>query len=198
MRPQDRVDDPRARGGPRLGAAQRAGLAHGLVDRGARGHAVREGELVGADPQDVSHRGLQRAGPVQRAVDEPVEGAAALHRAVGQPGRLGAGPRVEAGPAGLGGQGPVGIGPPSTRRSTRRATVRSRAIPSATASAIGRPDVEGPRHLRRNDAASIRPLPGGCSRSSSSDPSPVAATSRPPSAASGAAASPAARARPRP
>ena len=179
---QDRVDDPRARTrafGPRSARAWRTAWS-----TAARGGTPSEGELVGADPQDVSHRGLQRAGPVQRAVDEPVEGAAALHRAVGQPGRLGAGPRVEAGPAGLGGQGPVGIGPPV------HATQHAEGDGALAGDPVGHR--LGHRTPRRRGAAPPpqerrrvhSPLARRLQPQRASDPSPVAATSRPPSAAS--------------
>ena len=105
-----RVHQPGARGRARLGAAQRPRLAHGLVDGRVVGDRVREGDLVGAEPQDVADGGLEGVGPVEGAVDEPVERAAALHGAVDQAGGAGAGARVELGAARLGGEGAVGVG----------------------------------------------------------------------------------------
>ena len=54
--------------------------------------------------------GSRAAGPVERPVDEPVEGAAALHRPVGEARGLRAGPRVELGAAHLGGERAIGVG----------------------------------------------------------------------------------------
>ena len=62
------VDHAGAGRDARLRPAQAARLAHGLVDRRVGGNAVREGELVGAEAQDVAHGRLEggRAGRAPR------------------------------------------------------------------------------------------------------------------------------------
>ena len=170
----DRVDHPRPGRRPHLRTPEGPGLTHGLVDRSVGGNAVGEGDLVCTEPQDVAHRGLEGGRPVERAVDEPVERAPPLYRAVGEAGGLGAGTRVELGPAHLRGERAVGVGAvvDAAQHAQRDAALARHAVRRGGRAHAG-VHASGPRHPCRNALACIRPRPGGWSSTISSVPEPV-------------------------
>ena len=157
-----------------------AGQRDGVVDRRVSGHPVQEQQLERGQPERVAHvrvggperrlgvgaeHGVERAAPLDRAVDELV-GEAAVGGARGARARAappwsrrdasrsradGAGPRTPR--PGRGSPGRPAAPPPVRRRSRRQ---QPRPAP------------------RRNSAAVIRVRPSCCSSRTSSQPSPAA------------------------